>query len=590
MAAPAPTPCDLAWSHIQIDPVIPPLQADASAEQWAAAFNTRDNLCTLLLGALPPLMKYIGTPPSHAEMIAVADRALEQATQQRSRLNSEGKPAGLNVNLMLKSYITTICSKMVTSARNPGGADVTVYLCTRNWDELDFLRRAHGVLAARAYFEHIQFHASLRGHPSAPPLLLKAFHNAPDSMRPRLVPPNPRQSSSSSTQSQLTRARGSSPFHFANAGTAYEVNEEREEREGLARRTIEQNEEQMDRLGATGVPHGTGQAGSMLNTFVGGPSARRPFTILMHKEYTDQALRIYVQQIASKMRLAARRPEQASLTLYLIAKFWSECSLLQKAEGVVSAKRYREMIERAAHQLNSEPREEHMLDTKVMATPCEAAWEHLDLDLSFPRLTSEASAAQWREAMDARTRLLALFELPSPYFQLPDAPGARSVLEQAIRQSVDQRSDARWNGHGLPLGGNQRNAFASSLTGTAHARRPFCEFLDIKLVDQLLRRFVEDVSARMARSAQRVEQANLLVWLAARHWSRLDPLRRAIGVLAAKTYQEYIQLAAQRQHELRMAAQFTGVPNTQQHLPSLTKRQARRSDVSQAQLQARWAA
>ncbi|ORY68032.1 hypothetical protein BCR35DRAFT_334400 [Leucosporidium creatinivorum] len=200
MAAPAPTPCDIAWSHIQIDSVLPPLHADATAEQWSTAFTTRGELCKLLLSVdLPRFMAWpdVGQPQ---EVRALARRAVEQSREQHQRLTMRtGLPrlyeqdAYLNtfvgvaramrpfcsmmdrqdVNRMLRSYVDSICNKMTSSAKTAEQGDQTTYLCARHWATLDPLRRAAGVLAAKAYYERIEFAAQLRLHPAVPPLFVR---------------------------------------------------------------------------------------------------------------------------------------------------------------------------------------------------------------------------------------------------------------------------------------------------------------------------------------------------------------------------------------------------------------------------------
>lgn len=71
-----------------------------------------------------------------------------------------------------------------------------------------------------------------------------------------------------------------SPFRFGRTGTA----EEAEERAGLARKVLEQNEEQKGRLGRHGLPRGKAEAESILRTFVEGPDKRRWLCILSGKE------------------------------------------------------------------------------------------------------------------------------------------------------------------------------------------------------------------------------------------------------------------------------------------------------------------
>lgn len=39
------------------------------------------------------------------------------------------------------------------AAKNTSSGDLKTYLCARNWDALDYLRRAAGVLAAVTYYE-----------------------------------------------------------------------------------------------------------------------------------------------------------------------------------------------------------------------------------------------------------------------------------------------------------------------------------------------------------------------------------------------------------------------------------------------------
>ncbi|ORY68065.1 hypothetical protein BCR35DRAFT_334429 [Leucosporidium creatinivorum] len=54
----------------------------------------------------------------------------------------------------------------------------------------------------------------------------------------------------------------------------------------------------------------------------------------------------------------------------------------------------------------------------------------------------------------------------------------------------------------------------------------------------MLHRYMDKIAAKMVRAAKHPYQGNEVVYLCAKHFLQLDPLRRAHGVLAAKAYEE----------------------------------------------------
>lgn len=106
METPFQSPLDLAWAHLHVDSVVPPLGAEPSPEQWEAAFATRDKLCELLLSPLRPHMKWEGTASGFADMLDLARRALVQSADQKNRLGSQGLPASASLrNTYLNTFL-----------------------------------------------------------------------------------------------------------------------------------------------------------------------------------------------------------------------------------------------------------------------------------------------------------------------------------------------------------------------------------------------------------------------------------------------------------------------------------------------------
>ncbi|ORY68054.1 hypothetical protein BCR35DRAFT_308252 [Leucosporidium creatinivorum] len=182
-------------------------------------------------------------------------------------------------------------------------------------------------------------------------------------------------------------------------------------------------------------------------------------------------------------------------------------------------------------------------------TPCDLAWSSVDVNAVLPPLTvSSPLASTWSTAMSTRDDLLQLFNGFSPFFSIPDAEAEGSSLRMelglAIQQAEGQRKEIWWTLGGLPSGANRREMIVISLRGEPAVRRPFCQFMSYDYIDHLLRSYVQGIASRMIRSARRPQQASMVVYLVARHWTTLDPLRRAQGVLAAKGYDEYIKSQA----------------------------------------------
>lgn len=110
------TPCDLAWMHLPLDTVVPPLKLDADAFAWAEAFSTRDAICHLLQGPLPQNMIYSGTAVLHSEMLKKVQQALDQGTEQRARLDDDGRPSGVDGK---RTYLATFVGE--SRSRRPFG-------------------------------------------------------------------------------------------------------------------------------------------------------------------------------------------------------------------------------------------------------------------------------------------------------------------------------------------------------------------------------------------------------------------------------------------------------------------------------------
>ncbi|ORY68069.1 hypothetical protein BCR35DRAFT_315370 [Leucosporidium creatinivorum] len=211
-----------------------------------------------------------------------------------------------------------------------------------------------------------------------------------------------------------------------------------------------------------------------------------------------------------------------------------------------------------------------------MSTACDLVWGHLNPVHEIPSVTVEATAEEWRAAFRDREAFVHFLMSQQTVFVMPTdrftSDYIINLMARTLQQSTTQENESAWNNAGR----------------TPHDARPFCSLMAHTAVDWQIERFVKAVSARMVHAAKRVEQANKIVYLAAKGWESLNPLQRARGVLAAKNYVQWIKDSAPSRPGNSAAAPVQLSLN-HHHLPSLTFRQARRSQVSEGLLRSRWA-
>jgi len=114
-----------------------------------------------------------------------------------------------------------------------------------------------------------------------------------------------------------------------------------------------------------------------------------------------------------------------------------------------------------------------------MSTPCDAAWQHIDVNIAIPPLTAEASAEQWKEAFETRTQLVALLQArPAllPCLTAPQLePWFEKTLQDVLHQALLQIGNSRyWNAQGRPSGLDKAQGIVRTFLGSKHAARPFC--------------------------------------------------------------------------------------------------------------------
>ncbi|ORY68052.1 hypothetical protein BCR35DRAFT_345611, partial [Leucosporidium creatinivorum] len=229
--------------------------------------------------------------------------------------------------------------------------------------------------------------------------------------------------------------------------------------------------------------------------------------------------------------------------------------------------------------------------TLTMSNVCEAAWGHLNIDHELPPLIAEtALPAEWHSACKARRDLLGLLvEQPFPkYLTFPGSAAEwEGTIVELVRKAGEQadKQEARFtDGQWIPCNVGTKKDVCKSLTSPSHYLRPFCLLMNNDDVNKMFHNYITVICGKMIRAARTPEQADKIVFLVHRDWFALDPLRRAKGILAARAYFGYIQLA----HHVSQPA-FPAPPYVAHSLPSLTARQARRSAVSESELRARWA-
>lgn len=104
------TPCDVAWKHLNVDVVLPPLTAEETRpEVWKRAFNDREQ-CLQLFEGNPPFFK---VPGNEVESVAIAwhlTDALAQAANQNSRVNwrQDGLP---NSRVKKEQFVTALTAE-----------------------------------------------------------------------------------------------------------------------------------------------------------------------------------------------------------------------------------------------------------------------------------------------------------------------------------------------------------------------------------------------------------------------------------------------------------------------------------------------
>ncbi|ORY82406.1 hypothetical protein BCR35DRAFT_331469 [Leucosporidium creatinivorum] len=207
--------------------------------------------------------------------------------------------------------------------------------------------------------------------------------------------------------------------------------------------------------------------------------------------------------------------------------------------------------------------------------------------------------SQYQAAIGIRGEFCKLFTGPAPFFLPPipehqDYPDVLHLAQVAVDQSSAQI--ASW----APGHENWQSLYATLVqqnraTGTLayFNGRPFIKLMSEPYCAALLDRYVEYVAVRMARSSRwNPASSSPVVWLGYTEWHSINFFDQARVVLAAKEYEEYVrQVFANRALGLSTPKPWhlTSVPMFElQHLPSLTSRQARRSGVSQEELEKRW--
>ncbi|ORY68073.1 hypothetical protein BCR35DRAFT_315373 [Leucosporidium creatinivorum] len=182
-------PLDVAWSHLDVNAELPPLTAEGTPAQWQHAFNTRRDMLHLFQGPLP----FFTLPRNPQYLLQAVDDGLLQSQHQLDpkNWNRAGFPRGkamaqnmigtftaengarrpfgmvmssLTVLDVTGSYIHNIAARMLKSAKRPDQGNLTLYLLSKHFHDLDPLRRAAGLLAAKAYEEWIKAEAIRQGH------------------------------------------------------------------------------------------------------------------------------------------------------------------------------------------------------------------------------------------------------------------------------------------------------------------------------------------------------------------------------------------------------------------------------------------
>ncbi|ORY68048.1 hypothetical protein BCR35DRAFT_334412 [Leucosporidium creatinivorum] len=221
-----------------------------------------------------------------------------------------------------------------------------------------------------------------------------------------------------------------------------------------------------------------------------------------------------------------------------------------------------------------------------MTTPCDLAWGHLHVDTEIPPLTTDSEASAWKPAMEIRRKFMELLLSHPSFLRFPGTPQEQEYIDELARKVLAQGADQvkKFTNSGEPNSYEKKTNVLGTLTGSKHNGRPFAALMAIGQVESTLHAYMINICTKMVRAAPTAQAAEKNVYLIAKFWHTLDPLRRAQGVLEAHAYFGYIQLA----HHVSQPA-FPAPPYVAHSLPSLTARQARRSAVSERELRERWA-
>lgn len=111
-----------------------------------------------------------------------------------------------------------------------------------------------------------------------------------------------------------------------------------------------------------------------------------------------------------------------------------------------------------------------------MATACDLAWGHLDINVEIPQLTVDADASAWKPALEIRRKLVALLLSHPPFLHFEGDHAAQEHVDGLARKVLAQGADQlkkKFTIAGEPNSHETKRNVLGSLLGSQHPGRTF---------------------------------------------------------------------------------------------------------------------